>query len=179
MPILLPRSLSGKEIEEAIRMDHLAFPPKDQITRERAEAIYLNAPDSLAIWASQEGEWLGYASSFALSRAFMESALREGRAIYERICAEDVKGGGRGDLYVHSLLLRPELQGKGHLREVKKALLAWLERRPGFSRAYADAVSAAGERALASMGFEKSKATSHGIIMQAAVEEMARRLAQA
>ena len=145
----IPHSL----IETIIAMDHDAYPPEDQMTRDRAFMIYGLIRDSL-ILLKDGGQLIGFLSIYGVRPDLAPLAVARRQPIFaveEREHLIPILS-GPADGYLHNIILNPECRGKGYRRYLYQGLKYWLNSHTGIERIWADAVSAHGERALAALG---------------------------
>ncbi len=140
-------------IEAILQMDHDAYPPEDQMTRDRAYMIYTLIADSL-ILLKEDGRLIGHFSVYAVRPELIELAIRRQKHIFlveeAHHLLPRVEGAAHG--YIHNIILRPEYRGLGYRRYLFLGLSRWLERHPGITDFWGDAVSGPGQRALAALG---------------------------
>lgn len=155
MPLSLEitRQISTDLIEAILRMDHDAYPPEDQMTRDRAYMIYTLIADSL-ILLREDGKLIGHLSVYAVQPELAALAIRRQQRIFaveeSRHLMPAITGPAHG--YIHNIILLPEYRGLGYRRYLLLGLWKWLQIHPGITAFWGDAVSGLGQRALASMG---------------------------
>ena len=107
-------------IAEVVAMDHAAYRPDDQITWERANALYHKVEDSL-ILLKNDSQTIGYISVFFVNHDTVKHALENQRPIYklpvsDLLDCDEINS----DIYIHNIIIRPEYQRHGKLYPVKR-----------------------------------------------------------
>lgn len=155
MPLSLEitKHIPAELIEAILQMDHDAYPPEDQMTRDRAYMIYTLISDSL-ILLREDGRLIGHLSVYAIRPELADLAIRHQKHIFlvaeSRHLLPAITGPAHG--YIHNIILKPEYRGLGYRRYLLLGLWQWLQIHPGITDFWGDAVSGHGRRALASMG---------------------------
>lgn len=155
MPLSLEitKEIPTELIEAILQMDHDAYPPEDQMTRDRAYMIYTLIADSL-ILLREDGRLIGHLSVYAIKPELVQLAIQRQKYIFlveeAHHLLPRIDGSAHG--YIHNIILRPEYRGLGYRRYLLLGLSQWLECHPGITDFWGDAVSGPGQRALGAMG---------------------------
>lgn len=155
LSLQITSGISQELIARIVQMDHEAYPPKDQMTQERADMIYTLIGDSL-ILLKEDGRMIGFLSVYGVREDLVPLAVKKQIPIFLAEGREHLIPvmTGQADGYIHNIILRPEFRGKGYRRYLYLGLKYWLDSHPGISRLWADAVSEHGQRALKDLGME-------------------------